>query len=460
MSKKYNALYLIEKNFIKKEFATTIDALLNELKQRILYQNKQFDTIKERIICAFNQAPLENPDTLKCNQDIHTSIIELLGLANRYAKDIYINVVREILLNPAIYIPEIILFIKKLTPDIYNQIFQSLNNQSQNIITQSLLTIKDTMLYSHLGRIGLNIGQSDNKNALLIASAYKSTKSYDLNSVVFENIEEFNKFVELMKKNFSKLVPVNINFIIPGNHWISGKISMKHSEDPYAEKEEKKDVRLLIMDPLLPTDPDFSSNLITKTAICFPSVKIYQHKEKMQNSSRGCQIFALFLGLLKISSIENRSKLDVFSYIEKKIDRRNAVPEKYISRNGNRFAVPIYNIILPLPLLALSETTKILDTAHLSSLGYTDEELNDSMWSKSGLALPGKWINFFENSVSSNKQQNIRLETIFNKLIEKITIYCMRNSDEEIEKEMYQFSGEAYIEQLRKKVDNPNNCRL
>ena len=170
-------------------------------------------------------------------------------------------------------------------------------------------------------------------------------------------------------------------------------------------------------------------DIIRPVCTRFPSVEVYVNKEKMQNSNQGCQAFAFFLGLLKISSLESKfseiyqDSHNIFDYIEKYIkNSRTRSQTATINGNNKTYQVPIYMTILPLPFLQLSETSKILDSDYLVKAGYQKSEVDSTNLTKSNQKLPEKWKKHFKYDDVYQKTQNSRLHQIFIKILERATI--------------------------------------
>lgn len=344
------------------------------------------------------------------------------------------------------YVAEILFFIKKLDSKIFNAKFNTLKLSDQTMINLRLNSINDSILVKQVSKLGLQIGNSDYESALLVAASNQDKKSYKLNSIIFKNIDEFENFIRIIKKNFNNMVPLEVNFIIPGQHWLSGKISIDHNNDPYAAGEERKKVKLLIMEPLSPK-LSFAIDIIRPVCTQFPSVEVYVNKEKMQNANQGCQAFAFFLGLLKISSMESKfseiykDSNNIFEYIEKYINHSRTPPQTQTINDQNKtYQVPIYMTILPLAFLQLSETNKVLDSDYLVNAGYKESEVHATNLTKSKQKLLEKWKKYFQYDDIYQKTQNSRLQQIFVKILERATIYCITHKDEEIQDSMRSFT--------------------
>ena len=426
----------------------------NEI-QKILAQIKQISNEELKRTEIYTQIKLlfngggHLSESFKDNKLCHANIIQLLGFIYRHDNNLYSEIVNEILLNPEMYVAEILFFIKKLDSKIFNAKLNTLKLIDQTMINLRLNSIKDSLLVKQVSKLGLQMGNSDYESALLVAASNQDKKSYKLNSIIFKNIHEFENFIQIIRENFNKVVPLEVNFIIPGQHWSSGKISIDHNNEPYAEGEERKKVNLLIMEPLSPK-LSFAMDIIRPVCTRFPSVEVYVNKEKMQNSNQGCQAFAFFLGLLKISSLESKfseiyqDSHNIFDYIEKYIkNSRTRSQTATINGNNKTYQVPIYMTILPLPFLQLSETSKILDSDYLVNAGYQKSEVDATNLTKSNQKLPEKWKKHFKYDDVYQKTQNSRLHQIFIKILERATIYCITHKDEEIQDSMRSFTFDA-----------------
>lgn len=135
------------------------------------------------------------------------------------------------------------------------------------------------------------------EQAWLMIAARKANKPDFDGAVVFDSPKQFREFMATASNRLDNIEGKQINFVVAGNHWLSGKLQLptKTSEaklalmDPMGILEKRNDANQVVQYALL----EASSSVIKSVQAYFPAARIYFTDQPRQFSASGCQVFAL-----------------------------------------------------------------------------------------------------------------------------------------------------------------------
>ena len=260
-----------------------------------------------------------------------------------------------------------------------------------------------------------------------------------LQTILFDNPEQFYEYIQLSRHHLDQLAEKQIQFIIAGSHWLSGKLQLSLNAN---------NIKLAIMDSIglvqgraFTRDDDYKIgntglDIVAEVKKIFPTTKLYFTDKARQHSTALCPVFAMN-SIFKSSDSGNDPQPSFEQGFFRTIPGRT---EKTIPLD-NASRLTYVPIVPQVQSLRLVQSRRYLDRPFLNRLGFTDAELNAK--TKDGSIT--RWDKINQEFTETNRGATAK----FNKYKQTTIKYITEHMEEDLTSQIEKLSGAFAITQLR-----------
>jgi hypothetical protein len=279
-------------------------------------------------------------------------------------------------------------------------------------------------------------------DVLLSLAQRRQRKKYNFEPVVL-GAGEFDKFLAILS---SADKPIRQLFVCTGDHFISGEILI----------EANGKAKIFVIDSLGTDYWVNSDELLVNFAVKFPSHELFVSKEKRQNASEGCSVFALddvaHLANLHITGPMNEQQ-SIWTYLN---SEKNSAETKNITAGGH--SASVYVAQLPLSLTRTMQSARVFEL-----IQQKNEIVRNSPVNKKMQTAEYSVHQFFKKTTpGDDKPKNTRLDYKLSRMIEQNWAYLQHHTESDVEEAMSHFTlaaFEARITRNKLEAGNPSCAR-